>query len=366
MTKGEIRTLDSPVGAEITLDGRRYVNFGGSSYLGLSAQPAILEAGVAALRQGGSGYQLARHFRIASAAHQRAESVAASFFKTEAAMFLPNGYLFGSVGVGATRGVAQQIFYDELSHFCLREAIAASGLPSFAFRHLDADDLGSQLKRRLQPRDVPLVVTDGMYSTLGEIAPLDRLAEEVVPYDGWLLVDESHSFGVLGAQGQGATEHHGIATRVLRGGSTGKALGVLGGLAVGTVDEIERCRTTSAGRAASVGLPAAAAMCAASLTYFREHPELLERLRENTRYMKKALSALGLKVGGNLVPVAAFVAGDRAAMRRVQERLLAEGIYVLYSNYIGAGAQGVLRCGIFADHTRGHIDALVAALRRSL
>lgn len=361
------RTIESPTGAEIIIDGTRYINFGGSSYLGLSANPQILEAGSAALRESGSGSQFSRYYQIATRAHQEAEFEAAVFFDSPAALYMAAGYYFGLVALAAFREKFNTIFFDELAHYSLREAIAASGLESYSFRHLDAQDLEAKLKRHLPANGRPLIATDAMYSALGEIAPLNELALVMTPYGGRLLVDESHGFGVLGAQGRGAWEHHHLdASSALLGGSTGKALGVVGGIIPASEDEVAAFRSTPVGRGAATGLPAAAAMCASSLRYIRQHPELLQRLRENTSYMKSGLRRLGLTVRDNIAPVAAFTTGSDRSMQILQQRLMYEGIFAFHSHYIGAGAEGVIRCGIFADHTSEHIDRLLEVLERIL
>lgn len=361
------RSIQSPVGAEIVVDGRRYVNFAGSSYLGLSGNAEILEAGLAALRTCGAGYQLARHYGIATPAHQQAESVAAEFFGTQAALYLAAGYSFGLVAMAALRQAVDKIFIDEFTHHCLRESTAASGLPRYVFHHLDVEDLSSQLKQHLRAKERPLVVSDGMYSTFGEIAPLDAYAHALAPYEGRLLVDESHAFGVLGESGRGACEHHHVPpTLTLIGGSTSKGLGVVGGIIPATEGEVAALRCAPAARGASAGLPAAAAMCAQSLRHIRRHPELLQCLRGNVAHLKSRLRELGLEIPDSVAPVVAFVTGNYDSMRKLTDRLVDEGIYVLHSNYIGAGDAGVIRCGIFADHTREHLDLLVDVLRRLL
>jgi 8-amino-7-oxononanoate synthase len=360
------RTLESAVGAEIVLDGKRYVNFAGSSYLGLSANQEIIEAGVAMLRISGCGAQLARHYQIATRAHQEAESEAAKFFDTQSALYLPGGYYFGLVAIAAVRKDFSTIFFDEWAHFSLREAIAASGLKNYAFRHLDVEDLEAKLAQHVLADEKPLIVTDGMYSTFGDIAPLEDIARTASSYDGHLLVDESHSFGVLGSRGRGASEHHNVGpSSIVIGGSTGKAFGVLGGIIPASEEEVAAFRTTPVARGASGGMPASALMCARSLKYVREHPELLQRLRTNVAHMKDGLRRIGLSVGDSVAPIASFVPKDRPP-QELQERLLLEGIFVLHSTYIGAGPAGVIRCCIFADHTSEHIDCLLDSLRRLL
>jgi glycine C-acetyltransferase len=150
------------------------------------------------------------------------------------------------------------------------------------------------------------------------------------------------------------------------GGSTCKALGVVGGVIPANEDEVTLFRATPAARGATAGLPAAAAMCAMSLNYVSEHPELLRRLRDNTSYLKSGLRKMGLAVGDSVAPIATFTSGPDEAMQALQERLMSEGIHVFHARYIGAGSAGVIRCGIFADHTSEHLDCLLDALGRLL
>lgn len=358
-------TIDSPIGAEITVEGRRYINFGGSSYLGLSSKPEIVEAGLGPLRANGAGYQFGREFRLATRAHLEVEAEAAAFFGTESALHMAAGYYFGFMALAAMRKDFTTIFIDEWAHHSLREAAVVSGLVIHAFKHLDAADLEDKLRRHLPSGGRPLVLTDGMYSTFGEIAPLDQLVRLAASYGGKVLVDESHSFGVLGEHGLGVCEQWQVpADSILRGGSTCKALGVVGGIVPASDAEIAALRTTPIARGASAGLAAAAAMCAASFRYIRRHPELLIRLRANIAYMKGGLKRIGFDAGDNIAPVAAFDTGARISPEELQKQLMVRGIHVFHSTYIGAGSRGVIRCGIFADHTQEHIDQLLDALQR--
>jgi 8-amino-7-oxononanoate synthase len=360
-------TLESAVGAQLVIDGKRYINFGGSSYLGLSSNPQIIGAGIAALRELGSGSSMLRDQGAASRAHREVEAEAARFFGSSAAMYLASGYHFGLVALAAIVKQFSAIFFDEATHHCLREAITASGVRSYSYLHLNIEDLETKLEKYLTGDEKPLVATDGVFGTIGEIAPLDDLCEAITPYGGYLLVDESHAFGVLGASGRGAREHFGVGpASSLAGGSLGKAFGTSGGLISASDEEIAALRATPAGLGASPGLPAAAAMCAASLRYLREHPEVLANLRRNVVYMKSELRKIGLTILENVAPVAAFSIGSEQNMRALKNELRAEGIFVYHTHYVGAGPEGLIRCGIFADHTSEHIDRLIEALRRHL
>jgi len=346
------------VGANVLIDGAPYINFGGSSYLGLSSKKEILEAGIAALHANGSGNPIARSQGLVTGAHQAVEAEASAFFRSEDALFLGSGYYFGLAAMASLREQFHAIFFDQVSHYSLRDSIAASGLESHAFRHLDHEDLEAKLRRYLGANEKPLVVTDGLFPAMGEIAPLDRLAATVAPYEGRLLVDES--------SGGGASEQFSVREASVIGGSLGKAFGTCGGIIPARTEDVAAYRQAPAVVGASPGLPAAAAMCAASLRYVREHPELLPRLRMNVRHLKCGLRNLGLAVRDNEAPIATFTLGNRGTMGRLQERLQREGIFVYHVNYLGTDAAGAIRCAIFADHTPEHIERLLAALRRFL
>jgi len=360
--------LESSVGAEIVLSGSRYVNFGGSSYLGLGSNPHILEAGIAALRVYGAGGPIPRGHAIGCRPLRDVEQSACLFFDSDAALYVGSGYHFGLAASAILSEHYDAVFFDEFAHFALRDGIGAAELRNRSFRHLDVEDLEHQLRHHLAAGERPLVVTDGLYSTYGEIAPLDRLWQVTAAYDGRLVVDESHSFGVLGSAGRGALEHHGMTSAgALAGGSLAKAFGTCGGLALGSATDIQAMHSTPVVRGAAVGSPATIAMCAAGLDYVRDHPELLTRLRDNTSYLKSGLRRLGLTLqGDDIAPIAAFALDSSESTLRLHAALLAEGIFVYRSTYIGAGSTGVIRCGVFADHTLEHLGALLDALRRLL
>jgi 8-amino-7-oxononanoate synthase len=359
--------MQSAVSAEIVLDGRRYINFGGSSYLGLAGNPDVVDAGVTALRQCGSGVPIPSFHGIATSSLREAELAGGAFFHSAAAVLLSGGYLFGLAAFAALRSRYDVVFFDEWAHYTLLDGIAASGLRSYSFRHLDTEDLASKLKQHMRPKERPLLATDGLYSTFGEIAPLGTWAKVIAGYGGRFVIDESHSFGVIGPTGRGVLEHHGMPTEMaLVGGSLGKAFGTCGGIAPCSTEDATAVRATRVACGASTGLPAAAAMCAKSMRYVNEHPELLQRLRSNTAYLKAGLRRIGLEISGDEpAPIAAFTAAGRSA-EAVKAALMDNGIYVYHSTYIGAGTAGVLRCGVFADHTQDHLDALLHALTRLL
>ncbi|MFM8517790.1 MAG: aminotransferase class I/II-fold pyridoxal phosphate-dependent enzyme [Nevskiaceae bacterium] len=360
--------IQSPSCAHMVADGRPFLNFGGSCYLGLSAEPELVDAGSAALRTLGSTGQLPRHYRFVLAANDDAEAAARSFFGVGGAMYFATGYLFGLLAMTGLAAQYDVVFADESAHYNLREGAAAAGKPVHTFRHLDAADLAAVMQRELRPGQRPLVATDGMFATFGSVPPLADYRRLLDPLEGWLLVDESHAFGVIGPNGRGAVEEHAIAgPRVVAGGSVGKALSAYGGLALGSAEAITALWQAPTARGAASGMSAGAAMLTASLGYLKQHPERLEKLRENVRYLKAGLRALGLSVGDTEAPVATFVDGTADRMKSLQQRLFErESIFVIYSTYVGAGPDGAIRIAAFADHDRSDLDRRLDALRRHL
>ena len=362
-----LRQVQSPSCAYLTVDGRRLLNFGGSGYLGLGDNAMLAEEGAAALRRYGVHSQIGRHYGFAAVPNLDAEAAAREFFAVDGAMYFGTGYLFGLIAVPAVAEFCDAIFIDEAAHYSLRDGAGVAGKPVHAYGHRDADGLSRLLTRKLAIGGRPLILTDGMFPTYGAIAPLADLARLAQRHDGWLIVDESHAFGTLGANGCGAVEACGIPReRVLAGGSMAKAFAAHGGIAVGPGHMIDRLWRAPAARGAALGSSAGAAMSAASMRLVRRHPELRERLLANSRLLKRGLRELGLAVEDNDGPVAAFVHGDAADMRAIQAQLFEQDIFVAYSNYVGAGTDGVLRLAAFADHREEDIHHMLTALGRIL
>jgi len=362
-----LRRIESPIGAQLVVDGRTLLNFGGTSYLGLGAEPSMLEAGAQALRSQGATGTIPRHYGFATPANLDAEAAALEYFGVEAAIYFATGYLFGLVGMAGLASRFDVAILDESTHYNLRDGALAAGKPVQTFRHVDADDLARVLEREISAGNRPLVATDGMFPTFGTVPPLAEYARLLAPHAGWMLVDESHAFGVLGAGGRGAVEHHGVAgPLVVAGGSLGKAFGAYGGIAVGSTEAICDLWKSPASRGAASGMSSGAAMAAASMRFLRQHPERLATLRANARRLKTGLRQLGLAIVDSDGPVATFVHGTAATMQALQADLMVMGIYVIYSTYVGAGPEGAIRCAAFADHEPSDIDRLVEAISRLL
>lgn len=358
--------IQSPSAAHMRIDGRPILNFGGSAYLGLANEPEIVDAGIAALRSHGAVCQLPRHYAFETDATADAESTACAYFGTEAAMVFATGYMFGLIVLTGLAAEHDVILLDELAHFALVDGARATGKPILTFRHCDAAHLSERLSHAAS-FGRPLVATDGMFATFGNSPPLRDYQQLLEPFGGWLVVDESHSFGALGPTGRGACELEGVSgARVVAGGSLGKAFCAQGGIAIGSSAVIDRLRTAPAARGASVGSPAGAAMAAAAMRLVRREPQRLQRLGANSLALRRLLGDLGLSPRPSASPVAAFVHGMAADMQAICAGLWADGIFVILSSYIGAGPEGAIRIAAFADHRPDDFERLSTALARQL
>lgn len=359
--------IRSPSAARMVIDGREVLNFGGSSYLGLSGHPELIEAGAEAVRALGSTSQLPRHYGLALSANLDAEAEAQAFFGQSGAIYFATGYMFGLLVCQGLADAFDVALIDESGHWNLFDGARAAQKRVRTFRHRDAEDLARALAEECADGSRPLVATDGMFATFGTSPPLDAYSAVIAPYDGWLVVDESHSFGSLGEAGRGACELFGVeGPRTIAGGSMGKAFCAHGGLAVGSADTIARLWSSSAAKGSVSGTSMGAAMTAAALRHVRTHPERLARLRRNGQALKAMLRSLGLAPVDNSSSVAAFEHGPAAKMKSIQAALWDAGIFVIYSTYVGAGPEGALRIAAFADHDEGDFVRLGEELSKLL
>lgn len=359
--------VTSPSGAHMSIGGRDILNFGGSSYLGLSCEPALAGAAAEAACEYGGACQLPRHYGFVPEANERAEAAARSFFGVEAAMYFATGYFFGQL---ALAGLAQDYdvaVLDAHAHYSLRDGAAIAGKPVATFAHQDVKDFARVIAEVTASGKRPLVATDGMFPTFGAVAPLKHYAEILDAYGAWLIVDESHAFGSIGATGQGAIELEGVrGARVIGGGSMAKAFCAHGGLAIGSSAAIERLWTAPAAKGAVAGGSCGAAMTAAALNLVRERPDVLRKLKANRAALRGVLDTLRLHLVDTPSPVATFELSTAEDMKAVQEGLWRRGIFVIYSTYVGAGPNGALRLAAFSDHRAEDFSRLKEALAAEL
>ncbi len=363
-----MRIIESPSGAYVTIDGIEYLNFAGSCYLGICDRPEIIEAAKKAVEINGAFAQIPKHYGFNVRCNMDAEAAIAKYFGTEDAFYFMGGYLFGSMAFQGLRDDYDVIYLDEMAHFALKDGAKCTGKPIYTFSHCDPLDLKRVMDETLEKGQIPAIGCDGIFPTLGNISPLGEYFDLIEPLGGYLIVDESHSLGVLGDKGRGAIEKFNLPRdKAIGGGSAGKGFCAYGGIAVGSKELMDKFVYSPPGRGASAGMTSAAAATAASLNYIMDNPRLLTKLRENIAYFRKGLKELGISTLDSESPVIAFQIRDGIYMRRLQAELYDKHqIFLLYSTYIGAGHEGVIRSAAFSDHEFEDIDRLLSVLKAYL
>lgn len=357
------RVVGGPASARMTIDGREYINFFGAGYLALTRIPQVRAAVANALREDAPfACPVSAAMGCIDPHFEAVERAGASACGTEASVYFASGYQIGAVGLHSLEQSFDQIVLDEGAHYNLTDAVKSWGLPALTFAHCDADGLRKVLKQHVGPKQRPLVISDGVFATSGRVAPLADYATAIEPYDGRLLVDESHAFGVVGQKGRGAAEYCGVERVTVCGATLSKAFCAQGAIIGCSKETAARLRQVPVLRGATAGSPLSAVAATAGLTYVAEHPELRDGLQALAGYFRTRLRAIGVDVIETPAPIVSFRLGSRTEMLAIQQRLFQRGIHIYHSNYIGAGAEGMIRCAVFRDHSRSDIDALIAEL----
>ncbi len=376
---------ESPPGATTRIDGRDYLYFVGTGYLGLQGHPEVIRAACEAVERYGLHSATTRAGFGNTPPTLSAERRAAEFFGTEAALVLPTGYASNEVLLRAVAENFDAVFIDEYSHYCVFEAARRSERPVVPFHHRDAGDLAQKLRERLQPGGRPLVMTDGVFSVRGTIAPLADYCGAMAGYSGaGMLIDDAHGVGVLGHSGRGTLEHYGLFDGMYKGtinatasptkggpvsflcATLSKALGGYGGIIPGRQPFIEQVRRASHWYDGSTPPPApVTAASARALELVMADPGLRERLWTNVRRMKTGLRAMGFDTDDTPVPIICLTVGDAEKMRRIQRELMQRGVVVAYmAAYSGLGTAGGLRIAVFATHDEAMIGRFLDELRQ--
>lgn len=373
--------LQSPPGARATIDGREYLYFAGTSYLGLAGRAEVIEAACEAVRRYGVHTATSRTGFGNNPPTLAVEQHGAQFFGTEDAFYFVSGYVGNHILIQMVAATSDAVFIDELSHYSLYEAARLSGLPVIPFRHRDSEDLDRRLAQGVRQGQRPVLMTDGVFPMTGALAPIDeylRVLRSFMP--AAILLDDAHGVGVLGEQGRGTLEHLGLWPKNVNGlrGEEGpvlclcatmsKAMGGFGGIIPGSRAFVERARRASHYFDGASAPPSASAGATdKALELVMREPELRRRLRDNAQRMRHGLRSLGLNVEDWPTPNIGLRVGGAGQMRKIHEELKDRGILVPYiSSYTGAGKDGLLRIAVFATHTDEMIDQLLRELRQVL
>jgi 8-amino-7-oxononanoate synthase len=357
--------IKSPV--EGVVGGKRVLLFGTSNYLGLTFDADCIEAGVHMLRQSGTGTTGSRIANGTYAGHAALEKQLAQFYNKRSAMVFSTGYQANLGLISALAGREDHLFIDADSHASIYDACRLSSAEIIRFRHNDADDLARRIGRLKDKPGCRIIVTEGIYSMLGDTAPLREIAAVKRETSSYLIVDEAHSMGVLGAHGRGLCEAADVEGDVdFVVGTFSKSLGAMGGFAVSNLEGFDLLRVAARPYMFTASLPPSIiATVSAALARIRQDGSLGMRVRANGLRLYTGLAQAGFSLGPQPNPVVAVKMPDRDTAVVFWKQLLAEGVYLnLALPPATPGSLALLRSSVNALHTDEQIDCAVAALCR--
>jgi glycine C-acetyltransferase len=327
-----IRTLTSPQGAWLTVDGQRVLNFCSNNYLGLANHPRLAEAARRALDAYGVGPAAVRSIAGTMELHLELERRLAAFKGVEAAISFQSGFTANLGTIAALVGKEDVIYSDELNHASIIDGSRLSGATIVRYGHADPDDLRRTIEaNKDKGYRRSLIITDGVFSMDGDVAPLDRIYEVAGEHEMLLMVDDAHGEGVLGRGGRGIVDHFGLHGKVdIEVGTLSKAFGVVGGVAAGRPVIVDwlRQRARPFLFSSAMTVPDVAA-CLAAVEVLEESDELVRRLWENTEAFKQQIRALGFDTGSSTTPITPIMLGEAPLAQEFSRELFRAGVFAM-------------------------------------
>ena len=370
-----LRVMASAQGPIVSVDDRRVISLSSNDYLGLSHHPRMKRAAIEAVEQYGAGSGAVRTIAGTMSLHEALEADLATFKHTEAVLTFQSGFTANTGVIPTITGETDLIVSDELNHASIIDGMRLSKAPRKVFRHADVESLREVLREATErgrdgtgaPYRLILVVTDGVFSMDGDIAPLPGIVEAAEAFGAAVMVDDAHASGVLGRDGRGSVSHFGLEGRVaIQVGTLSKAVGVLGGYVAGSQALrdvlVQRARPFLFSTSAP---PAVAAACREAIAIMQEEPELIERLWANSRRFKAELERLGFDIGRSETPITPVMLGDSETTIRFSNRLFEEGVFgtsVVFPTVPLDRAR--IRTIVTAAHTDDLLDQALAAFDR--
>jgi glycine C-acetyltransferase len=367
-----LRVMTSAQGPLVSIEGQRLISLSSNDYLGLTHHPRLREAALAAVRDFGVGSGAVRTIAGTMSLHEELETELARFKGTEAALTFQSGFTANTGVIPTITGETDLIVSDSLNHASIIDGMRLSKAPRVIYPHADVAGLRDVLREAVEqgrpggagPYRLILVVTDGVFSMDGDIAPLPGIVEAAEEHGAAVMVDDAHASGVLGRHGRGSVDHFGLGGRVaIQLGTLSKAVGVLGGYVAGSRN-VRDILTQSARPFlfSTSHPPAVAAACLEGIRVMQDEPELGERLWANTRRFKAELQRLGFDTGRSVTPITPVMMGDSGVAQRFSDRLFAEGIFaqpVVYPTVALDKAR--IRTIVTAAHTDEMLDRALEA-----
>jgi len=361
------RTLEGPTGARARFDGREVVNLASNNYLGLASHPRMNEAAARAAVEFGAGTGAVRTIAGTMSMHRELERRFAEFKHAEEALMFQSGFTANAGTVAAILDREDVIVSDQLNHASIIDGARLSRAEIKVFPHKDPEAADSLLAETARPGRRQLLITDGVFSMDGDIAPLPALVEVAEKHGAIMMIDDAHASGVLGRGGAGTVDHFGLHGRVdVQVGTLSKAIGVLGGFIAGPRHLIEWLRNRGRPYLFSTSAPpAVVAACMAALDIIRDEPERLERLWGNTRSFKAGLQDLGFDTGMSETPITPVITRDEEKAQELARQLFEDGVFtpaIVYPTV--ARGQARVRTIVTAEHSEEDLKEALEAFER--
>ena len=354
-----IRTLGSPQGAWLVVDGKKVLNFCSNNYLGLANHPRIVAAARQAAQEYGVGPGAVRTIAGTMSLHVELDQRLARFKGVESAISFQSGFTANTATIPALVGKEDAIFSDELNHASIIDGCRLSGAKIIRVAHCDVEDLEMQLKTHRGNYRRAMVITDGVFSMDGDVAPLDKIYEVTQNYDAILMVDDAHGEGVLGNGGRGIVDHFDLHGKVdVEIGTLSKAFGVVGGVVAGNPKVVEWLHQR--GRpflfSSAMTIPDVAANIEA-INILEESTELVDKLWSNAETFKAEMRTLGFDTGVSTTPITPVMLGEAPLAQQFSRELYTAGVFGMAIGFptVPAG-KARIRVMISAAHQKDDLD----------
>jgi glycine C-acetyltransferase len=365
-----LREMSAPQAVHTVIDGKPVISLSSNNYLGLTTHPRLVNAALDAVREFGVGTGAVRTISGDTSLLEELERRLADFKHTEAVLTLQSGLTANSGVIPAITTDRDLIVSDELNHASIIDGVRLSKAARAVFPHRDVDGLEKVLRDSRAsggpngPYRSILVITDGVFSMDGDIAPLAGICDVAEKYEAAVMVDDAHASGVLGRNGRGTVDHFDLHGRVdIQVGTLSKAIGVMGGYIAGRQhlkDYLtQRCRTLLFSTSQP---PAVAAACIAAVDVLEQEPERIERLWDNTKFFKAALNELGFDTGISETPITPVMAGDEEKAQQLAARLFDRGVFATSVVFptVALGKARV-RTIVTSEHSRDDLQTCIDA-----
>ncbi|MCY9208937.1 glycine C-acetyltransferase [Bacillus subtilis] len=363
----DIKQLESMQGPSVTVNHQKVIQLSSNNYLGFTSHPRLINAAQEAVQQYGAGTGSVRTIAGTFTMHQELEKKLAAFKKTEAALVFQSGFTTNQGVLSSILSKEDIVISDELNHASIIDGIRLTKADKKVYQHVNMSDLERVLRKSMNYR-MRLIVTDGVFSMDGNIAPLPDIVELAEKYDAFVMVDDAHASGVLGENGRGTVNHFGLDGRVhIQVGTLSKAIGVLGGYAAGSKVLIDYLRHKGRPFLFSTSHPpAVTAACMEAIDVLLEEPEHMERLWENTAYFKAMLVKMGLTLTESQTPILPILIGDEGVAKQFSDQLLSHGVFaqsIVFPTVAKGKAR--IRTIITAEHTKDELDQALDVIEKT-